>query len=74
MASIPVPGYNESFRPERTRGLETEAPQALVFHVQNPGEDPMAMIVSAPDVWGPYYTTEELTEAYHQLQEEGEIR
>ena len=49
-------------------------PQALVMHVQNPGEDPMALIISPPSAWGPFYTSEELTEAYHELQDEGEIK
>jgi hypothetical protein len=44
------------------------------MHVQNPGEDPMALIISPPSAWGPFYTSEELTEAYHELQDEGEIK
>lgn len=55
-------------------GVDPGPPQALVMHVQNPGEDPMALIISPPSAWGPFYTSEELTEAYHELQDEGEIK
>ena len=51
-----------------------ELPQASIWHVQNPGQDPCAFIVCPPFNWGPYYTSQELQAAYDDLRAKGTIR
>ena len=55
--------------------IDSAAPMALIFQIQNPGEDPMAFIVAPPlPPRGPYYTCQELQEAYDELKAAGDIR
>ena len=53
---------------------DTALPKASIWHVQNPDEDPCAFIVAPPTSWGPYYTCQELQEAWDDLRASGDIR
>ena len=76
MLGIPIPASasvsgDHSF--EWSKVAQTYRPPVTIFNIMNPGEPAKSLIVFGPDVWGPFFTCEELQTAHDELKADGLI-